>query len=236
MELSELQTHVENYVLDITPGITSLIPIWLNEAVRKAATRHNFQFMKAEAAAETSEGERQLLARPARWKERRARPWLLRQDGSVREIEWAPTQSEMIRMYGQAAPAEGSQNPIDDGRPRYLLEELSHITVFPFPDNKADWDDGNYRVYIPYWELPASMESNSDTNYIAQHAPFYLIYSAASSGFFYNRDEERGNMYMQKAEREFRQLRTEDKLAQMIDRPTLVPKPGVFSSRRRRRI
>lgn len=237
MNFETLQDRVEKYVLDLPGDIGTLIPEWINMAIRRACERHNFLFMRETAPEQTTvEGQRKLMGLPTGWKETRGRPWLLHQDGGVTEIDWAPTESELIRMYGQAAPAEGNKASIDDGQPRFLFPRSDEIEVYPFPDDKSQWDDGNYRVYIPYWKFPTDLSNNSDTNWVTENMPFYIIFYAAAEGFVFNREEERAQLYFNRAEQKFRESRREDKLAQLPDRPTLIPKARAKGTRRRFRL
>jgi hypothetical protein len=236
MNFEDLKRNVEGYVLDLPEGVPSLIGKWINDAIREAARRHNFQFMAQELSVETVEQERKLTDLPGQWKESRSLPFILRQDGSVREIEWAPSELEMLRMYSAALPAEGSQAPVDEGAPRYVLVKGDELQVFPFPDTRSDWNNGNYRLRLPYWAYPEPLESDSDCNWITEQHPFYVIFKAASEGLMFNREEQRGQFWAGKAEMQFHRARSEDKLATLPDSPVLVPKRGVRGTLRGSRL
>lgn len=236
MDFQTLQSHVENYLLDVPAETSQLVPDWINMAVRQAADRHNFQFMKAETELETVEDQRELGDIPDGWKERRYPPWLQHQDGSVTEIRWAPSESEMVRAFGQAQPAQGSSVPADRGSPEFILEQDSTLEVFPFPDSRADWDNGEYRVVVPYWSEPAELSANTDANWITENMPFYVIFFAAAEGFLFNRDEERSKYYQQRAEEQFLRGRKADKRKQLPDRLILAPRSGARGGPKSRRI
>jgi hypothetical protein len=163
--------------------------------------------------------------KPALWKEAGSAPWLAFDDGAVREIEWAPSESEMVRQYALDA----------DGRPAFVLETDTELHVYPLPDGRADWPDEEYRVRLPYWSYSAALSAGADTNSLLQLAPWYVIFYAVAEGLVFNRDEQRAGVYQGKAETQFVRARVQDKRSRLPDRMTLVPRRGVFGSASNRR-
>lgn len=234
MDLETIRGHVENYLLDLPTETSALVDEWIRLAVRRAAERHNFRFMGDVLEATTVEDARLLIAKPDRWKEAGQPPWLLWQDGSTKEILWAPSTSDMVRMYGDAAPAEGNNAPIDAGCPRFILETDDELHVYPFPDDKSLWDDGNYRVRVPHWLYPEAPTADDDTNWLMTNMAFYVIFFAAAEGFLFNQDEQRAGTYAQKAEIEFTRGVHVDKRSRIPDRFTLTVSRGARGTGYRR--
>jgi hypothetical protein len=233
MDFGQIQDEVESWLLDLPSGAASRVPGWTNQAIKDAAKRHNFKCMEAELTPDTVDQQRLLVALPADWKEHRGLPYLYRQDGSTREINWAPSESEMIRTYAIQLPDEGNTTPADEGEPRYLLERGEYpdgqIDVFPLPDDESDWDNGNWRLVVPYWAYPADLALDSATNFFTLKGDFYCIWKAVSLGFAWNRDEERAQFFEAKAEREFKTLERIDKRSKLPDRITLGAYKDVYA-------
>lgn len=234
MEFSELQSEVEFWLLDLPTGLSAKIPGWINEAIRRAQERHNFRCMEDELLPVTVDNQRELVADKSAtftWKEMRGKPYYYRQDGSTEEIDWAPSESEMIRTFAIQLPDESNTTPADEGPPRYLLERDTSIDVFPLPDDQSDWNNGNYRVVIPCWKYLDDLVGDNDTNWFTTNNPYYIIWKATAIGFMANRDEERGEFYEGKAKTLFMELRSTDKRSRLGDRLTLARKNDVYAGR-----
>jgi hypothetical protein len=233
VEFGQIQDEVESWLLDLPSGAASRIPGWINEAVKEAAKRHNFRSMESELLPVTVDQQRMLVAIPSDWKEHRGLPYLYRQDGSTKELNWADSESDMIRTYAIQLPDEGNTMPADEGPPRYLLERPDQIDVFPLPDDESDWDNGNWRIVVPYWAYPATLTDDNDENFFTTTGDYYCIWKAASLGFAWNRDEERAQYFEAKAEKQFKRIERVDKLSRLPDRMTLAAHGDVYASRSR---
>lgn len=234
MNFGDIKTEVTSWLIDAPSGQSTRIGAWVQQAIKDAEKRYNFQYMRDEESATTVDNQRELVAaKPARWKESRGLPYLIWQGGSVTEIDWMPSRSDAVRTYGQDAPAEGSAEPIDEGKPRYLLERPDSIDVFPFPDLLSLWDDGNYRVRIPYWRYSVDLVADGDTNWLTDNADYYIIWKAVSIGQAWARDEDRSEFYNGKAEKEFVKARRLDKLSRLPDRINMPVSPDAYAGRSR---
>lgn len=228
MDLQTARQRVQDYVIDLPSETVSLIDSWINKAVRTAEERHNFRYMAQTLSTITVTGQRKLDDKPALWKEAGAPPWLQRDDGSNREMEWAPSKSEMVRDFD-------IEDADDKGSPRFVLETADELRVFPFPDGESDYLDGEYRVRVPYWSYSALLSSNGDSNPLTLAAPWYVVFYAVSEALIFNRDEGRGGAYAGKAEQEFVKARLVDKRSRLPDRMTVVPRRDVFGAAINRR-
>lgn len=211
----EIRNRVEEYLIDLPSETGALVPNWVNRAVRVAEDRHNFRHMEAEVEYTTLEGDRELGPLPEQWKEFRALPWLHLGDGAAREIYWAADQSEALRLYSE-------DDPDDIGAPRHILQTDANFEVFPFPDGQSLWDDGEYRVRVPFWRRTAALTASTDENWFTANAEWYLVYAAVGEGMLFNREEQRAEIYITKAETEFQRLVRTDKRSRLDNRFTFA--------------
>lgn len=205
--LSTIRQRVESYLIDLPQATQDLIDHWINRAVRVAEDDHNFRHMNAELDFTTAEA-RNLGSKPDDWKERRAYPWLHRGDGGSEEILWAASKSQMIRDYAE-------DDPNDIGEPRHILELETAFEVYPLPDTNSLWDDGHYRVKLPYWAYTSDLVQDSDANWFTRNADDYLTFYAVGEGMIFNREEERASIYVQKATAEYRRIVRVEKRGRM---------------------
>lgn len=220
----EIRDRVKAYLIDVPVETEPLVREWVNKAMRDAQSRHNFASYADTLSLETAEGQRTLAAKPTNWKEHRALPWLEHEDGGSDEIGWAASKSEMIRLHPEDEDSD------EGGEPEFVLELPDEFHVFPIPDERSLWPDGNYRVRLPYWRLEPAMESENDSNFFTTDLEWYLTFSAVAEGLIFNREEERSAVYVEKAEHEFQRAVRKDKRSKLGDRFTLGITGGVFGT------
>lgn len=228
MNFGQLQDRVETYVLDLPTATLAEIPGWINSAMRAAQDRHNFRFMEASTQFTTTAATRKLADLPATWKEHRALPYLTADDGATREIHWAASSSEMVRLFGVSTT-------LDIGDPEFVHENGDQLDVWPFPDGLSDYAGGEYRVTVPYWSRFADMSLDADTNWLTQNAADYLTFYATAEAMTFNREEERAAVYVSKAERDFTRLVRRDKRSRLDNRFTMGFHRDVHATRFQRR-
>lgn len=233
MEFGTIQDEVESWLIDLPTGADTRVPGWINEAIRHAAQRHNFNFMATQINTSTTPDTTSLIVRPDDWKMARQVPYMIRQDGSSKELGWTDT-TQNRRTFDAQAPAEGNTSPADQGEPRYVHIGTTHLFVSPMADDQSDWDDGNYRVSVPYFDYPDALSAEDDTNWLTERAPYFCIWKATAIGFLWNRDEDRSTYYDQKAEIELARVIREDKLALLPPNLTLSVVRDVYSGVPRR--
>jgi len=234
MQFSELQSTIEEYLLDLPSDTVALVPTWINQAVKDAEKRHNFRNMERTLQIVTTPNIRLQATAPVLYKQSRSDPFLIRNDGGVDEIDWAPSRSDMNRQYGDSTI-------IDIGSPQFILEifdednDATEFHSYPFPDTQSLYTDGNYRLSLPTYEFSALMVQGSDSNYVTNNAEFYVIYKAVEYGMFFNRDEERAIAYKSLAEIQYKifkkwdkrkriQRRNELTISLGANRPSKVPR------------
>ena len=233
MTIDAIVTRVERRLIDLPTRITTESITLVNEAIRAACKRHNFHEMKAEAAFTTADATQKLGNVPARFKETRDRPYL--REGELGVLGTRP-------LYELASLEEAIRDfPVDDtnsggGRPQAILREydddntLDEFWVFPYPDTSSNWDNGLFRVVIPYWRYPAALLT-TETNYFTDNWEEYLVNAATATGFSLGWAEERAAPWQEKANEELRVLIRADKRAKLTRVTHLAVYSDVFASR-----
>ncbi len=236
MNFAQVQTNVENYLLDLPSETQALIPDWIERAVREAEEDFNFDHMQAEARIQTVAGVRELLNEPLRYKEGRGNPYLLTSDGDREPIQWAASFEDMLAQ----SPESSTDTTLGADKPAFILgrydeyDDDFELEVYPLPDGNSNWDNGEYRIRIPYWRYTDG-SSNNSTNWFTQNIPFYVIFKAAAFGFEFNRDERRAQYWEKRAMQQLRKAKGKQKRARLNGR-SLSANPGVFSPGRRPRL
>lgn len=238
MDFATVKTEAQSWLLDLPAGMTAKIGDWVNQAIKDAEKRHNFRFMESNVAPVpivTVDKQRKLVDKPSDWKESRGLPYILFQDGGNKEIDWAGSESEMVRTFGYQIAQETSTAPDDEGEPQYLLEQPTQIDVYPLPDNNSAWTNGLHRVVVPYWKFSAALVQDADNNDWTNDAEYYVIWKTIAIGFSWAENEERAMVFERKAEREFQTFKRHDQRSQLPDRIQLRAKKGALQGRARSR-
>lgn len=234
MDFSTIKGHIREYVIDVPAETEALLDDWVNEALLDAERRHNFQHMYATESYTTTEDTRKLGDVPDNYKEPRGLPWKLFDDGQTVEFDWAASESDMIRQYG-------NDNDLDDGEPEFLLEVYNQTSgkrefhLYPLPDDNSDYSDGDYRIEVPVWLYSPALADEGDTNWFTNQFPFYLIYKATYFGLLFNRDESRASAFNQLAEQMYRNAKSLDKRSKIPPRFTMPARRGVHAPSKRPR-
>jgi len=221
---SVLQTDVRNFTLDLPAETDALVPDFIVKAIRDAEVRHNFRYMEAEVALVTTVDTRIVDTVPPLWKARLTDPYVLLDDGTTREFEWAPSASEMIRRY--------DNDTDDDGDPEFLFEDQTNFSVYPLPDGDSDYTDGEYRIYVPYYAFSAALSLDTDTNWMTNNMRWYVTYAAAGEACLMNRDSVTASNLLTRAETQFQLGVKQDKKSKATRRLTLAPRRAVYGPAR----
>lgn len=222
-----LATRVQDRLIDSNAVITNETGEWINRAIKDLERKHNFPVMREEVAATTVASTRKLVNQPSDWKETRDRPYLRIGQGGLIDtsrIDWAPSLDWLF--------IEGFR--LDDtsetGDPTYILEEqISDSAVefwlWPFSDSSSQWNDGEYRIVIPYWKFLADL-SGTQTNWFTDNAEDYIVAKATAMGFSVNWDDARAAPWEARAAQERRDVITDARRALTPRNMTLIPHRG----------
>lgn len=217
----ELQTRVQRLVIDLPAAVTTEVPTLINEVIKAIQDEHNFRVMEALSADNlTTLSTRVLMAVPSNFKELRDDPYVTPELGKYKHITVAADRSAVLEEY----------TATDTGEPKVLLrsepsDELgaSNWEVWPLPDGNSDYDDGEYRVSIPYWRYLTELSADGDTNWFTVKAEEYIIEAAAARAFGLDWDAENMGAHLQLADMHKRRIIKADKMLRAAAVTTLVP-------------
>jgi hypothetical protein len=183
--ITQILEQVRIEVLDLPDEVDGSLLRYVNAAVEQAEKGHNFRHMETTQAYISTEATRLLASLPARWKEMREPPYWTALNGKRYEFDWGVSESDMVRQYG-------TSTTLDIGSPQFLLQTETQLQLFPLPDGRSDYVDGDYRITVPYWQY-------SEENWWTINEPWYLIYHTAGSAQLANRDKDQAAIMFQRA-------------------------------------
>ncbi len=221
---AELKSEVQSLLIDADTVVQNLTGKWVNRAIRKLEAKHNFKVMEASQSFTTTAFQRRLGSRPGDWKMARGKPYYIESLGEIRKFGWAPSESE-------ALAATGNNVDLDWGRPRLIFDNdlPGEFDIYPYPDGLSDYDDGEYRVVVPYWKFLGQLISDSDTNWFTTNAEQWIIYQSVAEGFYANEDEARAQTWETRGMREYKDVLWLDKARRMGDVENFIPHLGAIS-------
>lgn len=224
MTFQELQDEILLLVIDTPTAVQTLVPKFVNRAIKKLQRKHNFKIMETSVAMTTGLLIRTLDAVPDNWKQVRSKPYYTEELGSVREMKYVSTQVEALVSYG-------NDPDLDYGSPRLIFEnsESGKFEVYPFPDGLSDYTDGEYRVTLPYWKFLDDLSASSDTNWFTENAEQWIIYQGVAEAFYANEDEDRAQVWERRAAQEYKDVLLTDKTRRQADTETFVYHTGARS-------
>jgi hypothetical protein len=109
-----------------------------------------------------------------------------------------------------------------------LNNASAQISVFPIPDGNSDYDDGEYRVSIPYWKYLPQLSASSDTDWFTDTGDTTIIYMAVADAFFADHDEANAITWSARAKNELKDLIQLDKENTMGEVTSLVYHTGAL--------
>lgn len=178
---TELQTIVQTQVIDLPTAVRSAIPRLVVQAIKDIQAQHNFRCMSTllEVTTDVESVDHFLIARPANWKEANGTPYFFPALGTARPMLWASDRRAVSLDFADD----------DDGQPAYLAigepddDDNADILLWPVPDGTSDYDDGEYRVRIPYYRYLPDLSAASDSNWFTVNCVDYITWQAAGSAF-----------------------------------------------------
>lgn len=213
ISFSTLQTRVQTRVIDLPAAVLTEVPTLINDAIHFLSSVHNFQVMIAETAYVTTTPFplTHILGQiPSDWKEQRDNPYFLSNIGWTKEMLWQPD-----RLYVNRRWSPQDTNQIGPPRDLLLGEPVSadnpdpsnpdvdrsnlNIEVYPFPDGQSDWNDGQYRIKVPYWRFLPDLSAGADHNWFTDKCDRFIVDYAAADAFGLDWDEEREEVWRRKA-------------------------------------
>lgn len=219
--LQNIIDSVQRRIIDLNASITAETTGLINDSLVKIQDLHNFKIMEEEIEYTTVQAQQLLNALPSDWKESRGAPWIHEWDGGATPIQWGPSIGEMAKLF-----ALDDATVTGQGKPQYVLWNNDQIEVYPYPDDKSNFaGGGDWRVVIPYWKFIPALSGGSSQNWFSDNATNYLTYQTVAEGFYLNWDEERAQMWENRAVVEFKIAQKKDKQVRMTRQAdTLTPR------------
>lgn len=223
VNFSDLQTEVNLLVIDTPTAVQVLVPRFINRAIRKLQSKHDFKATEASFQVITEVGTRRLDTVPTDWKKPRGRPYITRRLGGSKDIFFTSNEAE-------ARVAYGGNTDLDYGEPALINEHVVHgvFEVYPYPDGMSDYDDGEYRINILYWKTFPDLVAPSDHNWFTDNAEQWIIYQSVAEAFYAIEDEDRAKLWEQRAAREYLDVIKIDKYRRLADFDTLAYHTGAL--------
>lgn len=219
---AELQTRVRRRVIDAPASVVAEVPTLVREAYAKAQKLRNFQVMKKETLLTTTVDVRVGGAMPADFKEYRGSPYRTQFYGSPIWMTVLHSRIQATAMVGLDA----------SGGPSFLLESdatdagARNWEVWPLSDGASDYDDGEYRIVVPYWRYFPALSADADENWFTVYGEEWIVAKATAAAFELDWDMENATMWEQIAKAELRDFYQADTSLIMSTTPTLVPHSG----------
>src|SRR5262249_27887483 len=136
---ASIQSRVSSRTIDLPASVQAEVPALVNLAVTKLQEKHNFKIMEAEVAAVTnhlaSDQGRFLVQMPITFKEWRKKPYWIKNDGTVRKIEFSQSR---VEVWGP-----DYMDNQDIGFPLVVVQEVGEVAA-----------GGDFAINLDIYPLP----------------------------------------------------------------------------------
>lgn len=216
----DLQNRVKTRVIDLPSAVEAEVPALVKFAHRDLQRRHNFRVMRAVSGEHvTTEDTRVLAAIPSDFKEFRSKPYYVPDVGDPVPITPAVEEEEVL-FAGFGEDEDGAPRFITQGLPD--IDGVANFEVWPLPDGSSDHNDGEYRIFIPYYRFLPALSADADTDWLTDNGEDYIIMRATAEAFSIDWDEERMAIWKARADEEFLRVVAQDKHEQVAGVETLA--------------
>lgn len=195
MSFSSIVAQVEALVIDLSTATSAQITPQIHEAQKEIEEDHGFLAMEQIHQFTTTPNLRGPYVLPERYLRARtdARPILVDGIGATIQMDWLMAYTDQTVLY--------SDDPIEVGRPRNLVENIDDFEVFPLPDQLSPVgtisSDGNWIIRVPYFQRQQTLGTTGNTvtdNWFSDNTAQYLAYGAAARVMAFNRDWEEASL------------------------------------------
>lgn len=221
MTYSDLQTLVQQNVIDLPPTVQGRIPQLINEAIRSAQRKHNFRVMEKSVAMVTAYGSlvpsNNTISLFKEYKDKG--PYLLKNMTKAKHYVTATAEDAALAILADP------NNPIE---PEYLINSVDDtglytFTIAPYPDLNSDWPDGNYRIIVPYYAYTSPLVNGTDTNWFVDNMDDFIYRQATGQAFALDWDYNSMAVWLQQAEQFRMEAVNADKKSRLGAVDALVP-------------
>ncbi len=232
MTFLEMRDEVEATVIDVPARTRALIPQYINSALRTLQVRRVFHVMETRIDVNTVVGQRELVVVPENFRSLLGEAVAINDLGGWKPVHIAPSAHEVLRRWG----------PLSEGSPDTLViandpsDELggSVVQIYPLPDGRSDYQDGEYRLQIPYARYLAPLVDDGDRNWLTIYGHRFIVYTAVSLAFLANENYDRADVWRAEANRHFNEIKQADTARRIAHVDVLVPHGGGYAPRYQR--
>lgn len=168
----------------------------------------------------TEVGQRTLGAVPSDFlRFRKEPPHVIDNHGRIFDLGAISTKMQPERDFGSvdggsfvATELNGPPTTLALGEPTDVSNARSFL-IYPLPDGRSLYTTspaGEYRIRVPYIRLLPNL-SGTNSNWFTANAEEFIIYAAVSRGYYFNQDEDRGQIWLQRAAQEVQDVLARDK-------------------------
>lgn len=238
----QLQNRVLVYLIDAPEAVRNDVPTIINKAIRDLQKEVNWKIMERETLVVTTAGDRLIKTfQPSDlFKQPREKPYGIDPRGSVLRMDWLPTREDVVRQY--PAPQVQPTDQSDRGQPRHVTYQATDNTgtdvqgiklfeAFPVPNDLSEWDDGNWRIVLPYYAFLPDLSADADTNWFTANGDEFIFCQALGMGFMADWAEDRAAGWFQLAAGHKRLLKKLGAAETLGKSDTLVPRSDIFGAR-----
>lgn len=222
MTYLDLKTRVSRRVIDLPAAVQAEVPIFVNDAIRSAQRKYNFLAMETTTTMITTLGT--LVPTPntiLNFKEYKDKgPYLLRR--------LVPGKRYLTATAEDAAAFSVADVTLPD-EPRFLTKITDPITgivtfsVWPYPNNISDWQDGNWRIVVPAYVYSTKLVNDADLNWFTENMDDYIVREATGYAFGLDWDYNSMAVWLQQADVKFQEAKKADKMQRLGSVDTFVP-------------
>jgi len=218
----DLQTAVQQRVIDLPPTVLAAVPRLINHAIRSIQRKYNFRAMEQSVTMITAVGS--LTPTPntiANFKEYRDKgPYLIR---NLSEAKRFITASEPDASMFERADATLPDEPHFLFNTTDINTGATTFSIFPYPDALSDWNDAQYRIVVPVYVYSADLVNSGDANWFTNNAADYIEREAAGQAFGLDWDYNSMAILLQEADKKYKEIKLADKTNRLSSVDTLVP-------------
>lgn len=218
----EIKNEVAALVIDLPPTVQSAIGKLVNDAVRSAERKYNFLYMGNSVTGVTTVGTGFVSGSfmPLFKEYQDKGPYVFNHTAKSRRLPVAITYDVDLAILSSfdfpGSPQFGyvAYDPLD---------LTANFFVSPPPDLNSDWDDGNYRIVVPYYAFSAPLVNDGDMNGLTLIGDDYIIYKATAEAFGRDWDYDSMALWLQRADEKLKEIIKADKTQRLGAVDALVP-------------
>lgn len=194
----QIQNDVEGWLRDLPTSTLSAIPGLVNDALLDLQRYHGWRCMEKSTTFVTSGVV--ALGTIARFRGAHGQPYRISGlDGTRTPMDWLDSLQSLSDLYGTSAL-------VVPGEPNHVYiagvddDNTASLEAWRPPDTLSDWNDGNYRIQVSYYQFVAPLAAPTDSNWFTTNCTEALRLLTLYRAHALNLDESRAQQYYQMAQ------------------------------------